>query len=226
VGYRRRSDPELDAGFASFRASHKFLRQSSEYSYTVFRDAPVVVDVVSRYRRDELHKEAPMRIIPIVGVVLCAGVVAACNDVSRTADQAADARSAAPPTSTASAMSSEAPDTLAAAVPVPPASTSPIVTGAVEEPPATETPVDLPKLAASTIDSAQPETTSTPAQTAEPSSTRPAQSSGSPETKGGTDSADTNPLSTLSPADQAKSMPMAGHGNNHSSPSLEQGEKN
>ncbi len=38
-----------------------------------------------------------MRIHPIVGAVLCAGVVAACsdvsrNDVSRTSDQAADAR--------------------------------------------------------------------------------------------------------------------------------------
>ena len=171
-----------------------------------------------------------MRIHPIVGVVLCAGVVAACNDVSRndasrTADQAADARNPVSSPSIASATSGQPPDTLPAAVPVPPASTSPIVTGAVEEPPATETPVDLPKLAASTIDSARPETASPPVETAEPSSTRQAQPSGSPETRGGTDSADANPLSTPSPVDQSKSMPMAGQGNNDSSPSLEQGVK-
>ena len=171
-----------------------------------------------------------MRIHPVVGIIFCAGVVAACNDVSRneasrTADQAAAAQNAASTPSVAAA-SSQPPDALPAAVPVPPATMSPIVTGAAEESPATETPVDLPKLAVSTIDSPRQETTSSPAETAEPSSTRSAQPSGSTETKGGTDSADTNPLSTLSPAEQSKSMPMAGHGNNHSSPSLEQGKKN
>lgn len=167
-----------------------------------------------------------MRIHPIVAAMLCAGIVAACNDVSRTPDQAADARDAASSSSTVAATSSQPPDTLPAAVPVPPAETSPIVTGAVAEPPATETPVDLPKLAASTIDSSQQETATPAAESVEPSSARSTQLSESPENKGGTDSAATAPLSTLSPAEQSKSMPMAGHGNNHSSPSLDQSEKN
>jgi len=115
---------------------------------------------------------------------------------------------------------------LPAAVPVPDASTSPIVTGAVDEPRATETPVDLPKLAASTIDSARQETTSAPTETTQPSSTPTAQpDSGPAETKSGMDSAETAPLSTLSPGEQSKSTPMAGQGNNYSSPSLEQGKQ-
>lgn len=41
-----------------------------------------------------------------------------------------------------------------------------------------------------------------------------------------TDSLATNPMGTLSQDEASKSMPLAGHGNNHSSPSLEGGAKN
>ena len=40
-----------------------------------------------------------------------------------------------------------------------------------------------------------------------------------------TDSAATNPMGTLTKEAESKSMPMAGQGNNHSSPSLETGAK-
>ncbi len=39
------------------------------------------------------------------------------------------------------------------------------------------------------------------------------------------DSAATDPMGTLSKAEESKSMPMAGHGNNHSSPALAPKEK-
>lgn len=37
------------------------------------------------------------------------------------------------------------------------------------------------------------------------------------------DSKSTDPAGTLTPAEERSGMPMAGHGNNHSSPSLEPG---
>lgn len=40
------------------------------------------------------------------------------------------------------------------------------------------------------------------------------------------DSPATDPKGTLSKAEESKSMPMAGHGNNHSSPSLDTAPKN
>ena len=149
-------------------------------------------------------------LIAALGVTL---TLSACNDTSKsTADRASrttaslDPRLAAPPTGTP-------PATLPAEVPVPPAESSPVITGAVEAPAASaETPVAFAKSAASGADSAAATAAS------EPASTSPAS-----EGKSGIDSAATNPLGTLSPSEQSNAMPMAAHGNNHSSPSLEQG---
>jgi hypothetical protein len=98
-----------------------------------------------------------------------------------------------------------------------------VVTGAVEASDASsETPVALAKPEPSTADVATPGATLSPS--ASPEASAPA-SSGPDESKAGIDAPATDPLGTLTPEEQSKSMPMAGHGNNHSSPSLEQGAK-
>ena len=106
------------------------------------------------------------------------------------------------------------------AVPVPPASASAVITGSAEAPAANaETPVapDA-RPDASTGASAFPDTSTA-------SSAGSDASASSDESKAATESPATNPLGTLTRDDEVKSLPLAGQGNNHSSPSLEQGEK-
>ena len=61
-----------------------------------------------------------------------------------------------------------------------------------------------------------------PATTPQPTPTPPLPSTAGVDTgKTAKDSTATDPKGTLTNDEEAKSMPMAGHGNNHSSPSLE-----
>ena len=193
-----------------------------------------------------------MKITRIVGTLSCALALAACNDVSHvsrtpnTTDQAADSASKA--TVAAQQETQRSSSMLPEAVPVPPASTSPVVTGEVEEPKtSTETPVTMAK-----ADTAVPESATTDASAGSAASQTPGTASATSQTpssapamsemagsasamreatppssaqeqpNGGTDNAATKPLSPLSQDEQSQSMPMALHGNNHSSPSVEQ----
>jgi hypothetical protein len=51
--------------------------------------------------------------------------------------------------------------------------------------------------------------------------TPPPQTGGANDAATAKDSAATDPKGALSKGEESKSMPMAGHGNNHSSPALE-----
>lgn len=62
---------------------------------------------------------------------------------------------------------------------------------------------------------------SPPATTPTPTTIPPPPATGVDAGTTAKDSASTDPAGTLSKDEEAKSMPMAGHGNNHSSPSLE-----
>lgn len=155
----------------------------------------------------------------IIGMLFCALTLAACNDVSHEVSRAPNADDQATGGSktmvASSQESQQSSSTLPEAVPVPPASSSPIVSGQAQEPmTSTETPVTMANAAASTTEPTMPETSGSTSAASEASTA----SSGAP----GTDSAATQPLSTLNTEEQSKSMPMALHGNNHSSPSVEQ----
>jgi len=72
--------------------------------------------------------------------------------------------------------------------------------------------------------------TPAPSDTAAPtgSDTASQQATGGDTTKAGStaiDSPATNPMGTLTKQDEQNAMPLAGHGNNHSSPSLDQAQK-
>lgn len=62
---------------------------------------------------------------------------------------------------------------------------------------------------------------SPPATTPPPATIPPPSTTGVDSGTTAKDSPSTHPAGTLSKDEEAKSMPMAGHGNNHSSPSLE-----
>jgi len=153
----------------------------------------------------------------------CALTLSACNDTSKNAaDRAARTTAALDPrvTTTPNATST---NTLPAAVPVPPAESSPVITGAIPAPATSaETPVGFAKSEAAGSDNAAVTPATAPA-TSSTDTPPSASTSSADEKKLGIDSPATNPLGTLSPSEQSGSMPMAAHGNNHSSPSLEQG---
>jgi hypothetical protein len=170
-----------------------------------------------------------MKTTPIIGTLLYALALAACNNASQPRDQATDSASTATVASSQK-IQDQSSATLPEAVPVPPASSSPIVNGQAPEPAmATETPVAVASAdAPTTTGSSTPETSSSVAATSDTSSSAqapaegPAPRSNQEQAKGGTDSAATEPLGALNADEQSKSMPMALHGNNHSSPSVDQ----
>jgi len=152
-------------------------------------------------------------IATLVATLGCALTLSACNDASKSARERETRTTAALDTRIASPQTNASSAALPDAVPVPPASSSAIVTGAVEAPSkSAETPVAF----------AKPEATGGEGASA-PGADQPTSPSSSESGKSGVDSAATNPMGTLDKEEQSKSMPMAGQGNNHSSPALEQG---
>jgi hypothetical protein len=160
-----------------------------------------------------------MQTTRIIGAVVCAFMMSACNDVSRSANEAADARNTA-----SLSPRHETQETLPQAVPVPPASSSAVVTGNADAPVASaETPVGT----SARPDPSAPVSAATDSNAPAPGSDTPPTASSNPDgTKTSTDSAATTPAEPLTREEESKSMPLAGHGNNHSSPALEQGAKN
>ena len=188
VGWLRRRSALSDGHFGGSRICRQFLHRPSAYSYTRFRDQRVAPASPSRYCRDELHSETRYahQSHHRRGVMR----IRRCRLQRRVEHRQSDGRRGHNRRRAQHGVCAldRPPDTLPAAVPVPPASTSPVVTGAIEEPAASETPVDYAKLAASTIDPTVQVTTRSPA---EPSATQSTPSSGPAETKSGTDSPET-----------------------------------
>ena len=159
----------------------------------------------------------PMSIHRLIAATLCTCALAACKDVSqvsRAPNQTADARTIASLNARSDA-SAKLPDE----VPVPPASASPIVV-ASSPPTSAETPVGFTKPDAA-ADAEHAVTNDEASADRDAASKPPSSDANPPAPSSGTDSAATNPLGTLDGDEQSKSMPMAAHGNNHSSPSLD-----
>jgi hypothetical protein len=106
----------------------------------------------------------------------------------------------------------------------PPNDKTALTTPAVTAPaPAMTSPISSPALPGPAASDATPAPSDTPA-TSDTATQRP---TGDPTTASSTavDSPATNPMGTLTKQDEQNSMPLAGHGNNHSSSSLEQPQK-
>jgi hypothetical protein len=92
--------------------------------------------------------------------------------------------------------------------------------------PAMTSPISSPALPGPAASDATPAPNDTPAPAG--SDTASQQPTGGDTTKAGStaiDSPATNPMGTLTKENEQNAMPLAGHGNNHSSPSLDQSQK-
>jgi len=92
--------------------------------------------------------------------------------------------------------------------------------------PTTTSPISSPALPGPAASDATPAPSDTPAPAA--GDTNSQQPTGGDTTKASStavDSPATNPMGTLTKEDEQNAMPLAGHGNNHSSPSLEPAQK-
>lgn len=88
--------------------------------------------------------------------------------------------------------------------------------------PAMTSPISSPALPGPAASDATPEANrETPANASPP----PTGDDATKESSSGIDSPATNPMGTLGKDDEQATMPLAGHGNNHSSPSIDQSRK-
>ena len=111
----------------------------------------------------------------------------------------------------------------------PPRDKTAMTTTATTPQPAMTSPISSPALPGSAASDATPAPVVAPTDTPAPAAGDTAQKpTGDDTTKASStaiDSPATNPMGTLTKQDEQNAMPLAGHGNNHSSPSIDQSQK-
>jgi hypothetical protein len=104
------------------------------------------------------------------------------------------------------------------------AMTTTATTAAAPEP-TTTSPISSPALPGPAASDATPAPSDTPAPAAGDTNSQQPTGDTTKASSTAVDSPATNPMGTLTKEDEQTAMPLAGHGNNHSSPSLEQSQK-